>query len=46
MSKEFDESRRLFGEMFPDAPKEEVTKCSPCLWMLWIRPSWKPHLGI
>ena len=24
MSKEFDESRRLFGEMFPNAPKEEV----------------------
>ena len=24
MSKEFDESRRLFGEMFPDTPKEEV----------------------
>ena len=24
MSKEFDNSRRLFGEMFPNAPKEEV----------------------
>lgn len=24
MSKEFNESRRLFGEMFPDASKEEV----------------------
>ena len=24
MSKEFDESRRLFGEMFPDTPKEQV----------------------
>ena len=24
MSKEFDNSRRLFGEMFPNTPKEEV----------------------